>query len=87
MVRPCANAPEKGIPVITQSFSVTGMTCGHCVKSVTEELSEINGVTAVQVALDSGIVTVTAEQELGKEEVSAAVDEAGYALSSWAGVA
>ncbi|QUH05346.1 heavy-metal-associated domain-containing protein [Saccharopolyspora erythraea] len=67
----------------TQTFTVTGMTCGHCVKSVTEELSEIPGVTDVQVALDSGLVSVTSEQELSRDAATAAVGEAGYDISAW----
>ncbi|CAM06196.1 copper chaperone CopZ [Saccharopolyspora erythraea NRRL 2338] len=67
----------------TQTFTVTGMTCGHCVKSVTEELSEIPGVTDVQVTLDSGLVSVTSEQELSRDAATAAVSEAGYDISAW----
>ncbi|GAA2819072.1 heavy-metal-associated domain-containing protein [Saccharopolyspora taberi] len=67
----------------TQTFTVTGMTCEHCVRSVTEELSEIAGVTDVQVALDTGLVSVTSEQELSREAATAAVDEAGYQVTSW----
>ena len=65
----------------TQTFTVTGMTCGHCVSSVTEEVGEIPGVTDVQVDLASGALTVTAESELDRATVAAAVEEAGYALS------
>jgi len=65
----------------TQSYTVTGMTCAHCVASVTEEVSAIAGVTAVDVDLASGALTVTADQPVADEAVRAAVDEAGYALS------
>ncbi|MFB9905139.1 heavy-metal-associated domain-containing protein [Allokutzneria oryzae] len=58
------------------------MTCGHCVASVTEELSEVAGVTAVDVELSSGTVTVTSTRELSDAEVDAAVTEAGYAVAS-----
>lgn len=64
----------------TQTFTVTGMTCGHCVASVTEEVGALPGVSDVQVDLASGAVTVTAESELDRASVAAAVDEAGYAL-------
>jgi copper chaperone len=62
------------------TWTVTGMTCHHCVMSVTEELSEIAGVESVDVDLESGRVTVTSDAELGRPDVEAAVTEAGYAL-------
>ena len=62
--------------------TVTGMTCGHCVASVTEELTEVAGVTGVDVDLESGAVTVTSEQPLEEATVRAAVEEAGYALTT-----
>ncbi|WP_086822108.1 heavy-metal-associated domain-containing protein [Allokutzneria sp. NRRL B-24872] len=58
------------------------MTCGHCVASVTEELSEVPGVTGVEVELSSGTVTVTSSRPLTDDEVAAAVAEAGYAVAS-----
>jgi copper chaperone CopZ len=61
-------------------YTVTGMTCQHCVASVTEELSEIDAVTAVDVDLATGAVTVTSVRALQADEVSAAVAEAGYTL-------
>jgi copper chaperone CopZ len=64
----------------TTTWTVTGMTCGHCVKSVTEEVAAIPGVTDVVVELESGLVTVTAETDPSAEAVAAAVDEAGYTL-------
>ncbi|MGM1061058.1 heavy-metal-associated domain-containing protein [Saccharothrix sp. Mg75] len=66
---------------VTSTYTVTGMTCGHCVSSVTEELTAVDGVTGVDVALDSGAVTVTSTRELSRDEVGAAVEEAGYALA------
>ena len=63
------------------TWTVTGMTCHHCVMSVTEELSEIAGVESVDVDLESGQVTVTSADELGRDTVEAAVSEAGYALA------
>jgi copper chaperone CopZ len=62
-------------------YVVTGMTCGHCVASVTEELQEIAGVDRVEVDLTSGAVTVLADREIGRDQIAAAVDEAGYQLS------
>ncbi|KGN37104.1 heavy-metal-associated domain-containing protein [Knoellia subterranea] len=65
----------------TQNFTVTGMTCGHCVASVTEEVSEIAGVETVEVDLATGNVAVTSSQALEDDAVRAAVEEAGYALA------
>lgn len=64
----------------TATYTVTGMTCGHCVNSVTEEVSAIDGVSDVQVDLDSGSVTVTSTTDITEDSVRAAVEEAGYAL-------
>ena len=65
----------------TETYTVTGMTCGHCVSSVTEEVSELPGVTDVQVELETGRVTVTADAPVGTDKVRAAVEEAGYSLA------
>jgi copper ion binding protein len=65
----------------TSTWTVTGMTCSHCVQAVTQEVSAIEGVSAVEVELESGLVTVTAEPQPTREQVAAAVDEAGYALA------
>ncbi|MCU0282918.1 MAG: cation transporter [Candidatus Nanopelagicales bacterium] len=65
----------------TSTWTVTGMTCAHCVQAVTDEVSAIDGVQAVEVELESGVVTVTADPEPSREQVAAAVDEAGYALA------
>ncbi len=64
------------------TYTVTGMTCGHCVASVTEEITEIDGVTDVAVDLPTGAVTVTSHQPLDQAQVRAAVEEAGYQLAS-----
>lgn len=63
------------------TYTVTGMTCGHCVASVTEEVQEIDGVTDVQVDLASGTLTFTSAAPVTREQVDAAVTEAGYALA------
>ncbi|MGN0065885.1 MAG: heavy-metal-associated domain-containing protein [Nocardioides sp.] len=65
----------------TTDYTVTGMTCEHCAASVREEISEIPGVTGVDVVVESGKVTVTSEQALDDAAVSAAVTEAGYELA------
>ncbi len=64
-----------------RTYTVTGMTCGHCVASVREEVSEIPGVTAVDVDLTSGSVTVSGEG-FSDEAVKGAVAEAGYEVVS-----
>ena len=62
------------------SFTVTGMTCSHCVNAVTEEVGRVDGVEGVAVDLESGRVTVTGEG-FTDEQIAAAVDEAGYQLA------
>jgi copper chaperone CopZ len=64
----------------TQTYSVTGLTCGHCAGAVTDELKELDGVTAVDVDLVAGgtsTVTVTSESALDTAAVATALDEAG----------
>lgn len=68
----------------TATYTVSGMTCGHCVSSVTEEISEIAGVTDVAVDLPTGAVTVTSDGELSADAVRAAVQEAGYEVTTGA---
>lgn len=65
----------------TENYIVAGMTCGHCVMSVTEEITAVQGVTDVQVDLASGQVRVTSEQPVSTEQVREAVEEAGYSLA------
>ena len=67
---------------VTSTYTVTGMTCGHCVQAVTSELSALAGVAEVQVDLASGAVTVTSAAPLPDADVRAAVDEAGYELAN-----
>lgn len=65
----------------TTTWNVSGMHCGHCVASVTEELLEVPGVENVDVVLETGAVTVTSAEPVTREQVDAAVREAGYALA------
>jgi copper chaperone len=66
--------------VATSTYTVTGMTCGHCASAVTEELVALPGVTDVAVDLATGRVAVTSADPLDPADVRAAVDEAGYTL-------
>jgi copper ion binding protein len=66
----------------TQTYTVVGMTCGHCVSSVGSEVGALAGVTDVDVDLATGTVTVTSEQPVSDERVREAVEEAGYSLAS-----
>lgn len=65
----------------TVTWHVAGMTCQHCVAAVTHEVLSLPGVEAVDVDLAVGSVAVTAQQQPSREQVAAAVDEAGYALA------
>jgi copper chaperone len=68
----------------TDTYRVTGMTCGHCVTAVTEELTALDGVSDVAVDLVAGgtsTVTVTTTAPVSAEQVAEAVDEAGYAIA------
>lgn len=68
--------------MITVTYQVQGMTCGHCVNSVSAEVGALPGVENVQVDLDAGRVTVTSQRPLDITSVRNAVDEAGYDLVS-----
>ena len=68
----------------TTTYIVTGMTCGHCVGSVTHEISALPGVTDVAIELVPGggsTVAVSSDGALAEDAVRAAVDEAGYELA------
>ncbi|GAA0259306.1 copper ion binding protein [Cryptosporangium japonicum] len=67
---------------VTATYPVTGMTCQHCVNAVTSEVGEVPGVTAVEVDLAAGSVTVTSDAPVDVDQLRAAVDEAGYELVS-----
>jgi copper chaperone len=64
----------------TAVATVAGMTCGHCVAAVRGEVAGIDGVTAVDVVLETGAVTITSDAPLREDDVKAAVEEAGYEL-------
>jgi copper ion binding protein len=65
----------------TATYSIKGMTCDHCVRAVTTEVSRVPGVTDVQVDLAAATATVTAEGPIVDADIAAAVSEAGYELA------
>lgn len=65
----------------TSTYTVTGMTCGHCVQSVQTEIGKIDGVTSVDVDLASGRVVVVGSAPVADADIAAAVDEAGYEIA------
>jgi copper ion binding protein len=67
---------------VTSTYTVKGMTCGHCVAAVTEEVGKVEGVKAVEVDLASGAVTVESDGPVDEALFAAAVDEAGYSVAS-----
>ena len=90
---PMALRPEhhyfEGVPLLSSTprtfigsttFTVTGMTCAHCQRAVTEEIAAVDGVESVAVDITAGLVTVTACRPVDRADIAAAVDEAGYAL-------
>ncbi|MET9342664.1 MULTISPECIES: heavy-metal-associated domain-containing protein [unclassified Nonomuraea] len=65
----------------TATYTVKGMTCGHCVSSVKEEVGEVQGVTGVEVDLSTGLLTVESAAPLDKDQIVAAVEAAGYEVA------
>ena len=63
-------------------YSVTGMTCGHCVQAVQSEVGKVPGVASVVVDLEAGRVTVQSEGQVDPAVVRAAVEEAGFELTA-----
>lgn len=70
-------APATGLGTVVADYTVSGMTCGHCVSAVTEEVSAIPGVTDVTVDLDSGSLKVVSEAAVDFDRIVEAVAEAG----------
>ncbi|MET8653860.1 MULTISPECIES: heavy-metal-associated domain-containing protein [Nocardia] len=65
----------------TTTYTVKGMTCGHCVSSVKTEIGRIDGVTSVDVDLATGAVRVDSTEPVTDAAIAAAVDEAGYEVA------
>jgi copper chaperone len=72
--------PYTGDDMSDRTYTVTGMTCDHCVRSVEEEVGEVAGVRAVEVELASGLLTVSGEG-FSDDAVRGAVAEAGYRVA------
>ncbi|KAA5838086.1 heavy-metal-associated domain-containing protein [Saccharopolyspora hirsuta] len=68
--------------MVEANYTVVGMTCEHCVRSVTEEITKIDTVSDVSVDLSSGAVSVRSSAALSEDDVREAVEEAGYELAS-----
>ncbi len=68
--------------MVVQSYNVAGMTCGHCVSSVTAAISALQGVERVDVDLGKGLVTVKAKHAVSERALAAAIDDAGFELVS-----
>src|SRR5262249_5316050 len=77
---PVVSAGREGTSMILTTYAVHGMTCDHCVRAVTAELSALPGVAGVDVDLVSGAVTVSASSPIDIDAVGSAIDEAGYQL-------
>ncbi len=67
---------------MTTDYTVVGMTCGHCVNAVTEEVSAVPGVSKAYVDLATGRLTITEQGSVDPEAVRGAVEEAGYQLAA-----
>ena len=66
----------------TTEYVVSGMTCAHCVHAVTEEVAGLPGVTAFDVDLSSGALTVVSDAAIPFGDIERAVDEAGYTVAA-----
>ena len=67
---------------LTTTRPVVGMSCDHCVNAVKSEVGAVEGVTAVEVDLAGGLVTVTSATELDDTAFAAAIDEAGFEIGT-----
>jgi copper chaperone CopZ len=65
----------------TETFRVVGMSCRHCEMAVSAELSNLPGVISVAVDVAAGTATTNSERALARQDVAAAIDDAGYELA------
>ncbi|HEX3825642.1 MAG TPA: heavy metal-associated domain-containing protein [Sporichthyaceae bacterium] len=73
---------QQGQQVFTATGTVAGMSCGHCVASVTEEVKGLPGVQQVEVELASGRLSVLADRAVDPDALRAAVVEAGFTFTA-----
>ncbi len=64
--------------MISEQFLVPAVSCQHCVRAVTTDVGSLPGVQRVEVNLDTKIVTVEHDEDLGSATIIAAIQEAGY---------
>ncbi|CAM5303446.1 Copper chaperone OS=Streptomyces alboniger OX=132473 GN=CP975_12330 PE=4 SV=1 [Streptomyces alboniger] len=76
-----ATATATATEAATTTYAVSGMTCGHCKATLTKVIGDVDGVTGVDVDLDTGRVTVTSAAEPDDAVIAEVVDEAGYQLT------
>ena len=72
---------ERDIMSTTNTYHVSGMTCGGCAGKVTGQIEQIPGITGVDVDLATGGLTVTSNDPLGDDIVTQAIERAGYRLA------
>jgi copper chaperone CopZ len=63
------------------TFTVTGMTCAHCERAITQEIASVDGVQSVTVDVASGTVTVTATEPVDRADIAAVIDGVGHTLA------
>lgn len=63
---------------MVKKILVEGMSCMHCVKHVTDALNEVNGVSNVNVSLDTKTATIEANDSVKNQDIKAAIEDAGY---------
>jgi copper ion binding protein len=76
-----SNVTAPAVTPVSTTYAVAGMSCGHCVATLTRVIGELDGVTGVDVQLDTGRVTVTATAGPDDTALAEVVDEAGYELT------
>lgn len=64
-----------------KKISIEGMSCGHCVRHVTEALNELGGVSSIDVSLEGKYALIDSEESVTEEDIKAAVEEAGYEVT------
>ncbi|MER7576783.1 cation transporter [Streptomyces sp. NPDC126514] len=79
----CSTAAQSSVAVdgVRTVYAVSGMTCGHCKEAITKAVGAVDGVSRVEVDLDSGQITVVSAADLDDQVIADAVDEAGYEVT------